>query len=208
MSKYRKYVTQIDDKAKETFREYTRANEQYKQAEKRCKEYPPRTGLVTADYSANCLRAQADFEDAKLELRRAKEKLSALSQSTKLIRAELVAELERDNIVNPDEVDNSTIELLKSGILTPSDYSALLNRHSSNSTMTRLISKAINDRAKEETEPRKRAELQVLVSNTRTEVSDRLANFDTLAYTLERTANNPAMISHWDSLTSGIVENF
>jgi hypothetical protein len=47
------------------------------------------------------------------------------------IRAELEQAVRAANIANPDAIDNNALELMKTGVLSPADYSAFMERFDS-----------------------------------------------------------------------------
>ena len=132
------------------------------------------------------------------------------------MRGELAAEIESAYSVDPAQLDNNTLELLKSGILSGSEYAKLLNaaQAAGNPTMVRLIGKYAQDAAdaaatKYGQSDRAAAELRAVAYQSKANTgSAHLEAFDYLADVYRRCTNNPAMIGHWDELTAEAVQNF
>lgn len=70
------------------------------------------------------------------------------------LRAGLQKELRADGAASPDAIDGNALELLKSGIMTPDDYYALLDKYDNNPTMLRMIGKYAQDAADDMTDDR------------------------------------------------------
>ena len=108
---------------------------QYKKAEMNLK----RTGETVKGWDAEKIagndyerlaqkaRAKADYEDAKANLEAAKALLRSMNLDVGQIRKELAAAIEDEYIAKPSQIDTNTLELLKSGILKPGEYSSLMN---------------------------------------------------------------------------------
>ena len=213
MSRFNDYAKKLDEQAKAAFKAYRDAEAAYKRAEAKAKEYPQRNGFVNADYAAKSARAQADFLEAKEAYRKAKSVFAEHETEFKAIRSELAAEIESAYSVDPAQLDNNTLELLKSGILTGSEYAKLLNaaQAAGNPTMVRLIGKYAQDAAaaKYGQSDRAAAELRAIAYQSKTNTgSAHLDAFDYMADVFHRCTNNPGMIDHWDELTAQAVQNF
>ena len=76
--------------------------------------------------------------------------------------------------------------------------------------MARLISISARDAAEraDKNEDRQSARALRAISEMVSDGSDQIRAFDYLADVYNRTANNPAMISHWDELTKDTVDKF
>ncbi len=202
---------------------------QYKKAEMNLK----RTGETVKDWDAEKIagndyerlaqkaRAKADYEDAKANLEAAKALLRSMNLDVGQIRKELAAAIEDEYIAKPSQIDTNTLELLKSGILKPGEYSSLMNaaKEKNNHTMVRMIARYAGEAAElEEKSPstldatKQHETLATLraVSELGKNVdgSEYLKTFDSLAGAFEKCTENTAMIDSWDSITADTVENF
>lgn len=216
MSRFNGYARKADEIAKAAFEEYRKAEAGYKKAEAAAKQYPPRHGMVDAQYAAKSARAQADFLEAKQAYATAQRVFAESGRQFDGLRKELAAEIESAYSVDPAQLDNNTLELLKSGILTGSEYAKLLNaaQAAGNPTMVRLVGKYAQDAAdaaaaKYGQSDRAAAELRAIAYQSKTNTgSAHLEAFDYLADVYRRCTNNPGMIDHWDELTAQAVQNF
>ena len=216
MSKFNSYAKRLDEQAKAAFKAYRDAEAAYKKAEAKAKEYPQRNGFVNADYAAKCARAQADFLEAKQAYETARRTFRDSDTQFNAMRKELAAAIDDAYSADPAQLDSNTLELLKSGILTGSEYTKLLEqaKAASNATMVRMIGKYAGDAAKARGEShgmndREAQALRVAEYNSRSYTGgDRLQAFDNMVELYHRCTNNPAMIDHWDEFTAETVENF
>ena len=69
------------------------------------------------------------------------------------IRAELEQAVRAANIANPDAIDNNALELMKTGVLSPADYAAFMERFDSNPTMLKLVGHYAAEAAKDYGQP-------------------------------------------------------
>lgn len=87
-------------------------------------------------------RAELRYQQAELDFKEAEARIWTEFNRK---RAELRANLERDvrngNVANPDSVDHSGLELMKSGVLSVDDYYALMKKYDDNPTMLRFVAK-------------------------------------------------------------------
>lgn len=211
MSRFNTYAKRADAIAKTAFDEYRKAESNYKTAEANARQYPRRKGIVDADYAAKSARAHADLVEAKSAFDEAKRKFSNHRSEFVNIRTELAREVEKAYSIDAEQLDNKTLEILKSGILTGKDYSRLLTeaQTAGNPTMARLIGKYAGDAADAAKSDSERQTLRVVEYQSRSITGDsHLQAFDYLTDVFTRSANNPAMIDKWDELTADTVENF
>lgn len=213
MSKFSSYAHRVDEIAQTAFTAYQEADAKLKQAEAKVKEYPQRSnGSVTPEYMAQSARAQADLLEAREKLHAAQLNMNARIGDISSIRRELAAALQSEFCADPSEVDSATVELLKTGILDANEYEMLYSK-ATTTTMQRLIAHyaglAAEDAAKKYGERDRRVmELRAVSTHSSEGASDKLDQFDVLAYAFQRTANNPAMIGHWGELTANVIEAF
>lgn len=215
MSKFNSYAKKLDEQAREAFRAYREAEKAYKDAEKKAKEYPPQRG-ADPDYTVKSTRAQADLVEAKEAYSQA---TRAFKNSTKQfdgMRKDLAADLNDAYSVDPTALDSATLELLKSGIMTGSEYEKLLNqaKAANNPTMARMIGKYAGDaaEARSNTHGENDSEaiaMKIIADDSRKFTGgDRLEAFDNMISLYRRCTNNPAMIDYWGEFTADTVENF
>ena len=206
MSKYKIYGQRADELARAAFKKVTDTAAALEKAENQARVYPQRSGMVDANYAAKSARAQADLLEAKQAHEQAKRELQNIDRELANIRAELERELAKDNRADPDAVDAATMDLLKSGILNTEDYIGLIERHSGNRTMQRLIKGYAMTAADSMSNTQDRQKLKALAMSMNTD-SDTLHNFDVIAEVCHRAANNTGMIQHYDSLTAEALQN-
>ena len=213
MSKFNSYGERVNDIAKQAFKEYQDAEAAYNKAAEQARAYPMRGGVYNAEYAAKSARAKADLIEATEARHKAQMNLQNRKNDIAAIRKELAAELTDHYCADPTKLDGHTVELLKSGVLNPSEYLILMRRAQAdnNNTMERLIGKYAADAAEAESakngQDSKTAQSLRNVSymaNTKTG-ADELANFDVLVECYNRTADNTGMIENWDELTHGAL---
>ena len=216
MSKFNGYAKKPDEQARAAFKAYRDAEAAYKKAEQKAREYPQRNGMVNADYAAKSARAQADFLEAKQAYETARRTFRESDTQFNAMRRELAAAIDDAYSADPAQLDTATLELLKSGILTGSEYAKLLEqaKAASNPTMVRMIGRYAGEAAKARGEShgmndREATALRMAEYNSRSYTGgDRLQAFDNMVELYHRCTNNPAMIDHWDRFTAETIEKF
>ena len=217
MSRFNKYARKADEIAKAAFDEYRKAEAAYKKAEEQARQYPQRNGVPTdAAYMAKSARAQADLIEAREALKHAKRVFADHASEFRAIRKELAAEIEDAYSADPAQLDGNTLELLKSGIMTGSEYAKLLNaaQAAGNATMVRMIGKYAGDAARDRSEKygqhdQDASTMRMVEYQSRAYTgSDHLQAFDNMTEIYNRCANNPGMIDHWGELTAETVDSF
>lgn len=218
MSKYNEYARRLNKLAKDNFEKYTKAKEEYDDASELMARYPMRFGNVDHEYENKRMRATVAYNEAKEAFKAVQREYADTLKEVKQIRTELAADIEKDYIVDPEQLDSATVELMKSGILKPADYVKIMHdaRESGNHTMIRMIAKYAEDASKAlETsgldnkalyEGRER--LSAVINAGKTDDGrEYLETFDYIADVYQRSVNNPAMIGYWDNLTENAIEN-
>jgi len=212
MSKYKTYAARVNDLAKENFAVFLKAKAEFEAAERHYKDNQRPRGIWNADAEkiARVAHAEADYAEKKAVYEAARKKFEGSLNDLRGIRSELEKAIDADNMANPDDLDSNTLELLKSGILKPSEYGSLLEKFGGNATMSRMIGSYAEARSKEDGRSvEDRAALNYVARNARqANGGDRLEAFDALSDVYRRCTRNPAMIGYWDELTSETVENF
>lgn len=214
MSKFNDYAVKVNTIAKQAFEKFRKAEAAYKRAEDQQRKYPQRQGIVDAEYAAQSARAYADFMQAKADIKRAKEEFSAHNVEIAALRRQLVADLDAHYAADPAALDSNALELLKSGVLKPSEYARMMEQaqSSGNHTMARMVGKFAADAAaslgKQYGENDKRVmELRAISYRAgENNGANTLAAFDLMANVFQRATNNPYMIDSWDSLTGEVAE--
>lgn len=217
MSDFNKYARQADEYAKGVFSEYATIEAKYKAAEEKYKaNHRPEYGAWLTDSAtiAKYARIEADYQESKTEYEKLRREMRDYKiDGFKSIRQELEKAVSEAFAVNPEHLDSATVELLKSGIMKPEEYGRLMNKAmaDNNPTMVRLIAKYASDRAEAEAknDPDKARAFRVISHNGKNMNGNAyLQAFDSLTEVFGRCMKNTALISHWDSLTSEMVENF
>lgn len=206
---------QIEEIARATFAEIERIENEYKNAEQRRKETPQRAGIVDAGYAAKAARAEADYLAAR-EAHNSMQRDLPGKARTKIaeIRREYAQEVARQFAVDPSKLDLAALELLKSGIMKPDEYAAMLQeaQRSGNTTMTRMIARYAAEAAEAaerkygEGSPQARELRAVGYSGNTDPAAAALEIFDGVAEIVSRCINNPSMIPMWDELAAPLLE--
>ena len=203
MSKFNTFARRLDAHAREVFAKREELEAAYNKAE-RASGNP----IAIARADADLLEAK----NARDSMRRALRDDSGAEIAN--IRKELVAELDGAFAANPADLDTATLELLKSGVLTVSEYSRLMDSaaEAGNATMCRVIGQYAKTRSDEEAAKRNpdtaREFARIAHRGRMTGANAYLANFDTLTEIYGRAVKNPALVPHWDELTAELVEGF
>lgn len=216
MSKFNNYARKLDDIAKAAFTAYGAATARLEKAERQAKEYPPRNGMTDAQYMAKSARAQAELLEAKNAVKAAQDNYERYAAEIKEVRKELAAAVEDAYSVDPKKLDTATLELLKSGILNPTEYGRLMSeaQAADNPTMVRLIGKYADDASNArgaqygQNDEGARTLRAVAYESRRSTGENYIGTFDAITDVYNRCTRNPALISSWDSLTAEAVENF
>lgn len=212
---YRNYFEEVDEMARGIFAEYASTKEAYERAQQR-RDSTPVKQYADPNYVAKAARAAADYAEADEAFKRIKRSMQRdYTDKVDAIRARLAAEIERDNMAHPSDLDTAALELMKSGILRATEYDALLDeaRAKGNRTMQRLISKFAKDAAtakaeKDGTTDPEAMRLRVVANKGMDSSTDAILDgFDTMREAFNRSMNNPGMIPYWDQLTKKTWEH-
>ena len=206
---------QIEEIARSTFAEIDRIENEYKNAEQRRKETPQRVGIIDAVYAAKAARAEADYLAARDARNSMERDLPGKARSRIAeIRREYSQEVARQFAVDPSKLDMAALELLKSGIMKPAEYSSMMQeaQRSGNTTMTRMIARYASEAA--EAAERKYGdgstqarELRAVGYSGNTDpAAAALEVFDGVAEIFSRCIGNPSMIPMWDELAAPLLE--
>ena len=205
---------QINDLAQSTFEVIERTEQAFKTAERQRSDTPPLNGLG-AEYSAKAAQAEAEYQAALTAYTSMKRNLPGkvrgqLSQ----IRSEYAQAVAQQYAIDPAKLDTNSLELLKSGIMKPAEYSAMMTaaKKDGNTTMIRMIAKyaaeAAEAAAKKNGEGSQQArELRsVGYSGKIDPAKEALDTFDHVTDIFRRCVNNPAMIKHWEGLAGPLLD--
>ena len=208
MSKFNTHARELDRIVKEIFEKFVKADEQLKAAEKRADELKKREN-ESAENAAKSARAYADLIEARAAMQAARAEFEA-------VRKQLESDISEEYAAEPSRIDLATIELMKAGVMSSSEYRRIFDaaRADGNHTMARIIAKYAATEA--EKAVKKNGELDEEASGFRQIVFDGkhenggeyLEAFDSLVNVYNRAENNAAMIGYWDSLTSETIEQF
>ena len=206
---------QIEKFARSTFGEIERIENEYKNAEQRRKETPQRMGIVDPAYAAKAARAEAGYLAAR-DARNSMERDLPGKARTRIaeIRREYAEEVSRQFAVDPAKLDMAALELLKSSIMKPDEYSAMMQeaQKSGNTTMTRMIARYAAEAAEAaerkygDGSPQARELRAVGYSGNTDPAAAALEVFDGVAEIVSRCINNPSMIPMWDELAAPLLE--
>lgn len=199
----------VDEIARKAFAEISEVESAYSEAEKRHKRLPenPSGRVVDSEYIANAARATADYANANARRFAMQRDLpESVRQAVKPIRAELVEAIKNKYRAKPGDIDQNTLALLESGIMTVDDYEALMNE-SPNPTMSKMIAAAAGKAAEAATDRNEATRLRILAQiGKRLDGSEALEAFDAIVETMNRTIANTAMIPYWESLTTPFID--
>ena len=212
MSKYNSYAKRVNDIARGAFAEYNTALEAFNTAKKAYTSHPyvgMTTGAISAENAASLARAKADYLMAQTVLDAAKNKLQSGKESIRGIQREFVDALEKDVRIDPSKLDMGTLEILKSGIVRPEEYSKLIADNANNPTMIRMIASYAKKDSENVIEKSAKFTLLRAIEESKNASGDAYReSFDNLCGTYDHCANNPLMIGHWEEFTAETVENF
>ena len=211
MSKFNRFATKLDIIVRGTLSEFEKAEKREREAQDKLKNYPQRTGIVSPEYQAEQAKAKAEYLDAKVFMNRLKQEKPA--QTMKAIR-ELRGELENAlfNAFSPkaSAVDMQCVELLKSDVLTDSEYLYLAQDavNNGNYTMARMI----GHKAEQLANNRPHEDAVILRHAAQIGKQDfsapYLETFDNLTDVARRCMDNPAIMDRWGEFTRDTMEEF
>lgn len=214
MSKFNDYARKLNEIANATFAEYQTKRDAVKSAESKYKAYPWRDG-ADPSYLAKSARAKADLAEARAQFEHCRRHLyDEQRKDIAVIRAELVEALDKEYAADPKAVDMQTLELMRSGILSPNEYSRLIDSAAAanNPTMVRLLSKGAEDMAgKADANGDRDVARGYRVASYKGKGANGqqyLEAFDYMTDTFNRCERNFSLTTKWDELTSAVVESF
>ena len=197
MSRFNTHARELDRIVKEIFEKFVKADEQLKAAEKRADELKKREN-ESAENAAKSARAYADLIEARAAMQAARAEFEAGHKTIREIRKQLESDISEEYAAEPSRIDLATIELMKAGVMSSSEYRRIFDaaRADGNHTMARIIAKYAE------------GEVDKAISRYGENGGEYLEAFDSLVNVYNRAENNAAMIGYWDSLTSETIEQF
>ena len=211
MGNYRKYGMKLDTLARRRFADYEKASDELKRAEQAKRNHPmPASKFASPEYFIQAKEAEVAYEIADMNFKKAKDALQDTMREAQAIRAEMLEEVKRDLSAKPDDLDRNVVDLINSGICSPTELTDLYGN--ANITTRRYIAKHAKDLI--DTDPKidgsRRQQLSILVANSRQYTNPEsyvpMQNFDTVINgVLSRCVRNPSMISKWGELTEGVL---
>lgn len=222
MSKFNIFARKLDTAFKEARSEYNtafRALQEAQQASRDANAWRP--GDSAEEKQVRTARAALKLHDAEAAFNEVNARVwDNFNATRRTIRAELEQAVRAANIANPDAIDNNALELMKTGVLSPADYSAFMERFDSNPTMLKLVGHYAAEAAKAADDRKQAATLNAIALDCKNGESAVMRAFDDLSKVSdycrgeryegapvrpEHTAN---MSEYWDSLAGEAVENF
>lgn len=215
MSKYNHYAKELDALARSNFQKYQSAKAAFESAKKDYEANKrPAVGvwMATPERMIAAANAEVRYFEAKDAWENVQRAYMNSVDEAMNIRNKLESAIGENNRAKSSDMDGNAIELLKSGILAPKEYEAMLNDFKGNPTMVRMIGSYAENSARE-AEARgdhdaRRTLAAVSFNSKQMDGRNHLEAFDFLADVYSRSVKNPGMIEHWDSLTSEAVESF
>ena len=221
MTKYNQYAKRLDAAFKEAREKFTKAYNQYNDAQERYAEAQRwHSGENPVEKEAKVFRAKADMMEAEKGLREIRNSVwAAYDTQVQAIRRDLEKAVRANSAANPDVVDANALELLKSGILTADDYFTLVDKYDNNPTMLRLIAKYAQEAASnKDTDAKTRGALYMLADQCRNGKNRIMRSFDDLCgisdYCSGRAGGRyssghaASMAAKWEQLSAAAVEGF
>lgn len=221
MGKYHAYAMQLDEAFKSARDKYEKSWKNLQDARSRYDEAGRwHSGETQAERELNTAKAKITFMETQKDFEtKGKAAWSEFNEKRAELRRGLEKEVRAASLVDPDAIDNGALELLKSGIMTASDFSGMVERFNGNATMTRLLSRYARDAALVTDDVREKAALNAIAVTCADGLSVTLRSWDGLSkiadhcsgqsrdgrtYSPEHIIN---MGAHWESLTSETLEN-
>lgn len=225
MSNFNASARVLDEIAKNYFKAYSEAKTAFDYAQKQYNNNrkPSGVGVWKTDAAeiARVTKIEADFAKARADLEYvertlANEAMEKIAEE----RRKLVADTRTAFLADPSKIDAATMTLIDSGILTASEYEALMDNaeRSDNYTMARLIGHAAGKKRNAMSENEIKLDAEKRMESVKlTEVHQRgrnvgpgryLDDFDNATAIFKRSMSNPNIAEKWEEYTKNFVENF
>jgi hypothetical protein len=217
MTKYNHYAKELDEAFKTARAEYKKAYEEYIEAKKAFEILPKL--LVDVERKE---KTRHNYKLAEIKFNEANRTVwQNFNNRRAELRRQLETEVAKNGIVNPESVDMATVELLKSGVLTADDYTALAEKNDDNSTMLKLIAKYAKEAANDtERTASERGRLSAISTIAKDGKPKTIRNWDDLSTVADycsnqrnaKTANNyehtMQMSEAWEECSAETIANF
>ena len=221
MSKFNIYARKLDTAFKEARSEYNtafHALQEAQQASRDANAWKP--GDSAEEKQVRTARAALRLHDAEATFNEVSARVWDNFKTTRrTIRAELEQAVRAANIANPDAIDNNALELMKTGVLSPADYSAFMERFDSNHTMLKLVGHYAAEAAKTTDSRREAAALNAIALDCQSGDGAVMRAWDSISAISDSCGDGDgyrrkspgvivSMSEIWDDLAGEAVENF
>ena len=221
MSQFNIYARKLDTAFKEARSEYNtafRALQEAQQASRDANAWKP--GDSAEEKQVRTTRAALKLHDAEAAFNEVSARVWDNFKATRrTIRAELEQAVRAANIANPDAIDNNALELMKTGVLSPADYSAFMERFDSNPTMLKLVGHYAAEAAKTTDSRREAAALNAIALDCQSGEGAVMRAWDSISAISDSCGDGDgyrrkspgvivSMSEKWDDLAGEAVENF
>lgn len=209
MSNFRSYAEKAKAIAQKAFAQYHDAQAALSRAEQMRKDYPQKA-FSDDEYQMKRAKAEADFRAASLEMRLAVQELQSAASQTHALCPLFQRDLDTMFAADPKALDGAALELLKSGIMQPAEFSRMFDdaKTAGNYTMMRMVCKYAAEAAEAEGQkhgadtPKARAFRAVAYRDEENDRTQFERAFELLDSVMTSCANNPLMIPSYDELTA------
>ena len=203
-TRFNDYAKRVDNSAREHLRAIETAQNELRRAEQLNKE------AIQSHDERRMLNAKGNLLDCQDAAKRARKDAEIALDGLRGIPAELDAAITAAATVDPEKVDGAALELMKSGIMTATDYQAMSRKYSENPTMLRLLAKYSSDAGSAAESDTERQGYNVVSHSCKAAVNFQAQRdgMEVLLETYRRCVNNPAMIKSYEALTADIVRDF
>ena len=222
MGKYSVFAQRLDTAYKSALDQFAKSWKNLMDAQERFDDAKKwHFGETQAERELNTAKARIALTEAQVAFESERTSIwDNFNQQRAQIKKELEESVRADGTANPDAVDNSALELLKSGIMTASDYSSMVERFNGNATMTRLISRYARDAASGTDDLREKAALNAIAVTCADGLNSTMRAWDSLSKiadhcsgqsrkgATERPEHVLAMGAHWAELSAEAIQNF
>ena len=212
MSQYNHFAKDLDTAFKEAREKYTAAHNAVEQARK---------AMQNAGTDAMKKQiATLQLQDAETNLRKEAVRIWAeFDAKAADLRRALEKEVQTSNLADPSAIDNNALELMKTGVLSPADYAAFMERFDSNPTMLKLVGHYAAEAAKTTDSRREAAALNAIALDCQSGEGAVMRAWDSISAISDSCGDGDgyrrkspgvivSMSEKWDDLAGEAVENF
>lgn len=221
MSEFNIFAKRLDEAFRKSRGEYNaafHALECARQASRDANAWTPGDSAEEKQARIDCAAvrlhdAEAAFSETRIRI------WTDFKTTRRTIRAELEQAVRAANIANPDAIDNNALELMKTGVLSPADYSAFMERFDSNPTMLKLVGHYAAEAAKTTDSRREAATLNAIALDCQSGEGAVMRAWDSISAISDSCGDGDgyrrkspgvivSMSEKWDDLAGEAVENF